>query len=318
MNKLKLILTFVLVSVFSVGAFAQTLQDVNTKFNEAGAAMNDKKYEEAIKSFEEVITMGDAVGEGAISTVDKAKAYLPALYVALGKQNAAAKNFEKAVEVLEKGQEVAGKYNDLTNKANAAATLSQVYMYMGSEAYNSKDYAKAVEVFAKGYEASPNNSQLALYLADSYDQLGNFDEAAAIYKNIMGLTHSRHAEAVVKAKEEYGKSLIAKAAEASKANNYAKVVEYSDEILEFDPANGSAVLLPLQTANNAKNYNEVIKRASTIDAITDAGLKSDAYFLLGMAYQNTEDTDKAIETYRKVTAGNYSSQAKSAIAELSK
>ncbi|MCC8087669.1 MAG: tetratricopeptide repeat protein [Rikenellaceae bacterium] len=317
MKRLKLTLSFVLMSALTVGLFAQTVQNLNEKFNAAGQAMQEKKYDEAIQGFEEVITMGSAVGEGGITYVDNAKKYLPAVYVAYGRQNAAAKNYDKAIEILERAQDIATEYGDISNKNSAGSALASVYLLLGSDAYNSKDYAKAVEVFAKGYAAAPNNTQLALFLADSYDQLGNFDEAAEIYKNIMYLTHDRHAEAVVKAKEEYSKSLLKKASAAAQENNLDLATQYADEILSFDAENGDAVLLPIQVANNAKRYPAVINRASTIDAIQDADKKSNAYFLLGVAYQNTENTAKAIEAYKKVTSGSYVNQAKSAIADLS-
>ena len=75
----------------------------------------------------------------------------------------------------------------------------------------------------------------------------------------------------------------------------------------------------LQTATNLKNYDAVIgfgeEAASTQPTELD---KSNAYFLLGAAYQNKNDKAKAIEMYQKVTEGPNAATAKAQIAELSK
>jgi tetratricopeptide (TPR) repeat protein len=189
----------------------------------------------------------------------------------------------------------------------------------GGEAFNSGDYAKAIEVFSKGYSASQTNTQLAIYLAQSYDRVDSLAKAIEIYRGVMALTHSRYAADVEKAKGELTTMLLARAAAAAGENNLDAVVEYTGDILAFDPQNADATLLRVQVANNAQNYAKVIEYGpAAAEAQTDAVKKSTAYFLLGAAYQNLDNKTKAIEAFKNVTTGDNAAQAKKLIADLSK
>ncbi len=318
MNNLKFSLLAVAM-LLCTAVSAQTVDEVNAKFNEAGALINAKNYAEAIPALEAVIDMGQKVGAEALETTEQCQKLLPTLYLTYGRQLAGAQKFDDAIANLKKAEDYGELYGVPAAKNNASNTISQIYLMMGGEAYNSGDYAKAIEVFSKGYEAAPNNTQLALYLAESYDKVDSLSQAMEIYKGIMALTHSRYAADVEKAKTELATTLLARAAAAAGTNNLDGVVKYTGDILEFDPANADATLLRVQVANNAKNYAKVIEYGpAAIEAQTDPVKKSTAYFLVGAAYQNTDNKAKAIEAFKNVTAGDNVAQAKKLIADLSK
>lgn len=317
MKGLKLFFLTAVAAAFVTNAGAQTMSEASAKYAEAGKAMTEKRYDEAAKGFEETIKMAEALGEEGIKLREESEKYLVTTYLNKGRTSASAKNYDEAVAALAKAQELANKYNNMQAATSAGQVLSQVYLIQGGEAYNSKDYATAAEVFAKGYAAAPNNTKLALYLAESYDKLGDFDKAVDIYKGIMALTHSRYAADVKEAKESLATALLVRATEAAGKGNYDEVVKYSDQVLEFDPANQTALLLPLQVATNAKKYNEVVKRGVAAEAaLTDDVQKANANFYLGMAYQNLQNNAKALEHYKKVTAGDNAALAKQAIADI--
>ena len=321
MNKLKIALSLVGALLFTLHAGAQTVDDVNAKFNEAGQLIQAKKFAEAIPLLTEAITLGGKVGPDALPTVEQAQKYLPICYLRQGAAQASAKDYAAAVESFTKAKELGELYGDVRNSRMAGQMIAQVYLAMGGEAYNSEDYAKAAEVFAKGYAAAPNNTQLALYLAESYDKLDSLNKAVEVYKGIMALkdTHSRYAEAAAKAQEELTNTLLARAVKAGSENNLEEVVKYTGDILEYDPTNADATLLRVQVANNDKNYKAVTEYGqAAAEAQTDPVKKADAYFLLGAAYQNLDNKAKAIEAYRQVTTGNNVAAAKKAIADLSK
>lgn len=321
MNKLKLTLSLFAAVMFTVGASAQSVDDVNAKFNEAGAKLQAKDFAAAIPLFEEVVSLGTQVGADAAETVTQAQKYLPMCFFYNGMAQAKENQFEAALASFTQAQEKGELYGDLKTSRNAAQMIGQSYMAMGGNAYNAKDYAKAAEIFAKGYAAAPNNTKLGLYLADSYDKLDSLNKAIDVYKSIIALEqkHSRYAEDANQAKKDLTLAMLARASKAAEANNLDEVVQYTGVILEYDPSNEIATLLRVQTANNNKNYKAVTEYGdAAAEAQTDAVKKSDAYFLLGAAYQNLDNKAKAIEAFKKVTAGANVAAAKQLVTDLSK
>ena len=100
---------------------------------------------------------------------------------------------------------------------------------------------------------------------------------------------------------------------------YDEIMKLADHIVAIDPTNAQGNLLRLQTATNMKDWDKVIALGDAAAELQPTPeLKSDAYFLLGAAYQNKENKAKAIETYKKVTAGGNVVTAKAQITLLSK
>ena len=319
-------LTLCAALVMAVGLNAQTVDEVNGKYNEAADLIGGGKLVESIPLLEEVISMGAAAGPEAAESVNNAKKYLGQVLLRKGGGEAKAGNFEDAAVSLAKAAEVGEKYNDPTVMMQAKAMLSKVYLALGGTAFNDKEYAKAVEIFAKGYEVNPNDTDLALNLAMSYSELGATDPPMAekgveVYKNIIALgeTNSKFKEAAATAKVKvvYYKKLAA--SELGQEKKFEEMLAVAKQILEIDPENSDGHLLQLQAANNMKNYDAVISFGEASASVQPtAENKSDAYFLLGTAYQNKENKAKAIEMYRKVTAGKNVATAKAQIAVLSK
>ena len=318
MSKIKIILAaFALVTAGTVSA--QDLTEVTAKFTEAATAMQAKNYNTAIPLFEQVIDEGMDV-EGAESLVAGAKKYLPqALFVSGGmafqqdRLDDALANFAKAADLAE-------LYGEVGVLNNARSWIGKTVMKQGADAFNSKDYTTAAAIFQKGYEASPNDTDVALNLALSYSELGEYDKGNEVYKSIIALEgqNSRFDEAVATAKEQFTNYNMYRASESAKNKNYAGALAAADDVLAVLPGNPQAMLLRLQTYNSMKDYNKVIEAGdATIALQTDPGAVSEANFLVGVAYQNKENKAKAIEYYKKVD-GDQSAAAKAQITELQK
>ncbi len=308
------------------GVNAQTATDVGKKFNAAAELINGKKYAEAIPLLQEAIDMGVKVGPDALATVQQAQKLLPQCYFRKAVAAAQAAQFDAAVADLTKASELGELYGDLSTANNAKRMISQVYTAMGASAFNSKDYAKAVEIFAKGYEANPNDTKLGLNLAMSYCELGlndstYMDKGLDVYKNIIALEnrHSKYKADAATAKEKVVYYLMLNVPKLAEEKNYEEIMKVADHIVAIDSTNAQGNLLRLQTATNMKDWDKVIALGDAAAALQPTPeLQSDAYFLLGAAYQNKENKAKAIETYKKVTAGNNVETAKAQITLLSK
>ncbi|WP_298064361.1 tetratricopeptide repeat protein [uncultured Rikenella sp.] len=298
-----------------LGASAQTVEEVGLKMKEAGELVNAKKLVEAIPVLEEVVKMGQAVGADAVDITTQAQKLLPMCYQQKGANLYKAQKIDEAIAAFTKAGDLADLQGDVMTTRKMGRTVSQLYMVQGITSFNTKDYTKALESFSKGLEQDPDNIQLAYYTAKSYAELGQLDQATALYKQVIeaGAENSKFAKQATDAKADMANYMLVAASEAAKAGDIEKVQTYVATI----PENADANLLLIQTANNLKKYDVVIaKGAEAYAAQTDAEKKSDVAFLIGVAYQNKGNNAKAAEWLRKVTAGANVAAAKALLADV--
>ncbi|MBO5874978.1 MAG: tetratricopeptide repeat protein [Alistipes sp.] len=299
------------------------------KFNEGLTALQAKNYTAAAAAFENFIDNGaDSEDATVLANVAQAKKYVPACYLNLGMRNASAKEFDKATELINEGIMKAELYGESQSLAKLKAALAKVYQVQGGIAFNNKDYATASEVFAKGYEANPRNTDMALNLAMSYCELGQFDKGMEVYRNVAAMNPSRYADAIAKAKEMMALYTNNQVAKLQTEGNNDAVIEMAEKMLAEDPASALAEKIRLQAYNGKKEYDKVIELGETAAlAQTAEEDKSDVYFLIGAAYNakynagGNKDAalkDKAVSYLNKVTTGNSVEAAKAAVTELTK
>ena len=216
MKKLSILLASI--AVFgAVELSAQTVNEVNTKYNEAVALIQNKNYAGAIPVLEQAVEMGLNAGADAASTVTAAQKLLPTCYFQNGLGLCKTGNFDDALASLDKAVMYSQLFQDFKTEANARKLISQTYTFMGAKAFNEKDWAKAIEVFSKGYEQNPKDTDLALYLAESYAASGDYENGLKVYRDVMALEqqHSRYAEPAAQAKDKYVYYQLLRASEAA-------------------------------------------------------------------------------------------------------
>lgn len=316
MTKVKFLLSLAAAAALTVNLSAQTLEDINKFVADGAAAAQAKDYAKAVESLTQAVEQGASI-DGAAETVTKARGFLTQVYYLRGTAAAKTNDFKNAIADLTQARDLAELSGNLNLQRQAAQLIGQVFFASGADAYNNERYAEAVEIFAQGFEADPRNTAMALNLARSYDKLDSLEKSVEVYNSVIALegTHDRYAEPAAEAKKEVAEAVLVRAAAAGGEGNLAEVIRLS-ELIPTDPA---AALLRVQVANNQKNYPAVIESApAAAELQTDEAKKSDIYFLLASAYQNTENVAKALENYRKVTAGDNAAQARTMITELSK
>ena len=299
------------------------------KFNEGITALQSKDYASALTAFETFVENGaDSEDATVLSSVAQAKKYVPSCYLNLGMKNASTKNFDKAIELLNEGIMKAELYGESQAMAKLKTALAKVYQVQGGIAFNEKNYATAAEVFAKGYEANPRNTDMALNLAMSYCELGQFEQGMEVYRNVAAMNPSRYADAIAKAKEMMALYTNNQVAKLQSEGNNDGVIELAEKMLAEDPTSGLAEKIRLQAYAVKKDYDKVIELGETA-ALAQATEedKSDVYNMIGAAYNakynaggNKDEAlkNKVVEYMSKVTAGNNVEAAKAAIADLTK
>ena len=306
--------------VVSVLALTATVtlsaQDLSAIFNEGASAYQSKDFAGAAAKFEEIISL-DADGTDDVTA--KAKQYLPNCYRFLGQSAAGKQQFDEAAGYLTKAAELSEQFGDPSGVTKANTVLAKVYQVQGGTAYNAKDYAKAAEVFAKGYALNPRNTDMALNLAMSYCESGDYVKGMEVYENIAAMNPDKYADAVAKAQEMMALYTNNQVAKMQAANDFDGMIAMAEEMLAKNPASPLALSVQVQAYNGKKDYAKVIELGeAAAEAQTTPEAQSQVYFLLGNAYNAKDMKPQAIAAFKKVTAGPNAENAKAAVAELSK
>ena len=305
-------------AVALMAALTLSAQDVTTIFNEAGAAFNAKDFAGAAAKFEQVIDLGIDNDEVA-SQVATAKATLPKCYYYLGGAAIKSQNYDEALKQFSRSAELAELYGDMTQMSKSNGWVAKIYQIQGGDAFNNKDYVTAASVFEKGYKADPDNTGMALNLAMSYCEMGEYEKGMDIYEAIAAKTHPKYAEDVAQAKEMMALYTNNKVAELQQAGDFDGIITMADAQLEKNPASALFQKVRLQAYSGKKDYAKVIELGqAAADAQTDEEDRSLMYYVLGAAYNAREMRDQAIAAFQKVTAGEAAENAKAALAELQK
>ena len=280
-----------------LAAVSLSAQDVTAIYNEAAAAFGAKDFAGAAAKFEQVIEQG-LDSEEAASLVATAKTTLPKCYFMMGGGAIRTKNYDEALKNFTKSAELAELYGDMSQMAKANGWVAKIYQIQGGDAFNNKDYATAAGVFEKGYKADPDNTAMALNLAMSYCEMGEYEKGMDIYEAVAAKTHPKYADDAAKAKE---------------------MIAMADALLAKNAENALAQKVRLQAYASKKDYNKVIELGEAAAKVqTDPEDVSLMYLTLGAAYNAKEMKPQAIEAFRKVTAGPAVESAKAALAELTK
>lgn len=302
-----------------LAAVSLSAQNVTTVYNEGAAAFGAKDFKTAIEKFQQVIDEG-IDDEEAASLVETAKKTLPICYQSLGTRAASQQNYDEAIANLNKGAELAELYGDMKRVTTIKTILAKVYQVQGGSAFNAKDYAKAAEIFAKGYAANPRNTDMALNLAMSYSESGDYAKGMDVYEDIIALgDNPKYAEAVAKAQEMMTLYTNNEVAKLQAANDNDGIITMADALLVKNPTNALAQKVRLQAYAAKKDFNKVIELGEQAAAAqNDPEDRSLMYLTLGAAYNAKEMKPQAIAAFRQVTDGPAVESAKKALAELAK
>jgi tetratricopeptide (TPR) repeat protein len=321
MKTLKIVLAaaFMFAAVGTLSA-QSPLQNLGLKYEEAAAAMKAKDFNKAATLFEQVIDEGFDI-EGAEGHVVGAKKYLPLAVFTQGGMAFQQGKLDEALAIFTRAADMAELYGEVGVLNNARTWIGRTVIAQGANAFNNKDFATAAAVFQKGYEANPNDMEVAMYLARSYSGLKDFDKSGEIYKNIIALEgrDARFDAAVAEAKENFKLDNLEKASALAQAGDYQGTIAATDAMLAVLPGEPAALMTRLQAYNSMKNYAKVIEFGDeTAAAQTDGVQRSNANYLIGIAYNNTENAARAITYLGHVTEGANVAAAKAMIPELQK
>ena len=309
----KLIMTVVAL-MGATTLFAQT--DVVATFQQGLANAKAANYTEAIAQFQEVVDASWDIEEpdaNQLKAIAGSKKFIVTCYNKLGVAAINAKQYEDAVAAFTEAANSAELFEDVAAMNKNRTLIGQVYEVQGADAFNSGDYATAIEVFSKGYDADPRNTGMALNLAESFFKSDMYQKGMAICTAISQLNADKFAEAIAEAQSKMAMYTNNEVAKLQMANDYDGIIAMAAELSDA----ALAQKITLQAYYAKKEFQKMVElsEAALSAQTTDEG-RSDIYYLLGVAYNEMEQFDKAIAAMKNVTAGANVENAKAVITAL--
>lgn len=294
--------------------FAQT--DVVATFQQGLANAKGGNFADAIAQFEQVIEASYDIDEpdaNQMKAIAGSKKFLVTCYNKMGLADINAKAYDAAIEHFTDAANYAELYEDIAAMNKNRALIGQVYQVQGADAFNSEDYATAIAVFSKGFEADPRNTDMALNLAESYFRSNMYQDGMRICTSIAALNADKFAEAIAEAQAKMDMYTNNEVAKLQMANDYDGIIAMAEQLDDV----AMAQKITMQAYYGKKDYAKMVElsEAALAAQTTDEG-RSDVYYLLGVAYNEMEQFEKAIAAMKSVTAGANVANAQAVIAAL--
>lgn len=294
--------------------FAQT--DVVATFQQGLANAKGGNFADAIAQFEQVIEASYDIDEpdaNQMKAIAGSKKFLVTCYNKMGLADINAKAYDAAIEHFTDAANYAELYEDIAAMNKNRALIGQVYQVQGADAFNSEDYATAIAVFSKGFEADPRNTDMALNLAESYFRSNMYQDGMRICTSIAALNADKFAEAIAEAQAKMDMYTNNEVAKLQMANDYDGIIAMAEQLDDV----AMAQKITMQAYYGKKDYAKMVElsEAALAAQTTDEG-RSDVYYLLGVAYNEMEQFEKAIAAMKSVTAGGNVANAQAVITAL--
>lgn len=295
----------------SAMVMAQTQDELITKFNEGADNVNKGEYALAIDDFEQVISMGDAVGADGAELVRKAKDQLPTLNYQVAVNFIKKKDYENAIPYLENTVNLANEYgNNEDNKSKSVKFLYQLLTGVGSQKYKEGDTKAAMENFEKALNYMPEYPKA--YLGKGliyYDENKENEMLEAFGKAIEYGKKYDDPKSVELAQETIGRFYLNLADDEfdnvdPDAEDLTSSITAYEKVLKYNPENTMANYKLALIYNRLIEYDKAIEYAKKALETATAEMEIAAInFELGEAYSGNVEYDLACQSYSKAAIG---------------
>lgn len=317
----KLILLLVAVA-FTTASYAQKKDDIAVKMNKAGEALNAKKYAESAKLFDEALKMIKTSTDEGVDVLQPMAAKLLADSHRLNAMlMAQAKNYEPAIAEFKVAHAQYKKNQDIKLQRKTEELLSGCFQQMANNQLKANKYDEAIAICKKGLEVNKTDTKLMLLIALCHEKASRDAEVIKAYELVMATakTAPRLKPDGDKAMASLVNSQLVVANKLADKGQVAPAMVKINTALKYNPKSAEAEYLRISIYNKAKDYASVVKFGpAAINLQPSAERKSDLNFMIGASYVALENNAKALEHYKKVTAGKYIGQAKGQVDAINK
>ena len=293
MKKIFLLFTAAVMSVAM--ASAQDINEATENYNNGAMELQMGNNDAAIACFQTALEMAEALGEEGAEVAANCRNIIPAIYLSSAKELIKAKNYDAAVEQLNKAIEVAGTYETPEVAEDSKELLPQVYVSKGNDFLNAKSFPEAEAAYKQALELDAANGMAAFRLGQALASQNKTAEAEAAF--LQSAENGQEKNAYKQLSNMYVK--LAQA--SNKAKNYQETIDYankSNQYLENANAYRFAAGAAQQLGKNEDCINNYVKYLELSPNAKDAaGVK----FTIAALYQQGGNKEKAKEYYQAVS-----------------
>lgn len=289
-------------SIFTMGLFAQSVEEAGAKYNEGNTAMKAKKYSAAITSYEEALKIATAAPD-ADDLTGLIEKQLTTAYLKQG-TSTYKKDIDGAIAVLEKGYAFSTQLNDSKSVKKFASTIGQIRTKKGDNLRSENKLDEAYAEYEMALNMKPN------YPKTYYGQGLVFKEKGELDKMMdkmdlaiqYGADNPKMEKTVNSAKSKTWTALYNESQREIQKGNGKEAIKLLNDTFKYKDGNVDTYF-SLATANIIiKQYNDAIDASNKALSMQE-GDKSDIYFKLGQAHEGAGDNSSACDAYKKVTTG---------------
>jgi tetratricopeptide (TPR) repeat protein len=290
-------------SIFTIGLFAQSVEEAGAKYNEGNTALKEKKYSSAVASYEEALKIANASMD-ADDLKGNIEKQLMTAYMKNGLSLYKKKSYDESLAQLEKSGGLADQLGDASTSKKVFEYKAKIRSSKGLSLLKAKKYDEALAEFDKVH-AEKSNCAISYYgkglvykeKGDMNKMMENMDEAIKI-----GAEQPKMAKYGEKAKDAAAKTLLAEAtAEITKEHGKEAAMLINDSF-KYAPGTADTYYYLTIAYNKNKQYTEAAEAANKAISMQQ-GDKSSIYFELGQALEGGGDAAGACAAYKKVTSG---------------
>ena len=305
---MKKILLVSLVMSFSAVILAQTPMDpVIAVFNDGVAKINAGDFKTAIADFEEVLVLAETVGEPANDLKAKAQAQLPVLYYQAANAYIKQKKYEEAIPNLEKTIELSELYgNNADNKAKALKYLPALLTGVGSQKYKDKDFPSALKNFDEAIKYDPSYGKAYLGRGIIYAEQFKVKEMEESLTKAIELSKAAgDAKTAETAQIRLGAFYINQGNMDledidPEDEDYTDAIYSFEKAVSYNPASADAYYMLAVIWNKSNEFDKAIENSKkALESETDATKIAAINFELGNGYNGIAEYDLACEAYNK-------------------
>lgn len=286
------------------GAFAQTVDEVGTKYNEGNDYYNAKKYEQAINAYKSGLDMAKKVGVDASDLQGSIEKQLANAYYKQGISLYKAKDLDGSLVVLDKGYAFSKEVKDSKSEKKFVSVIAQIRSKKGDALRKDNKLDEAFAEYQMGINIKPNCVKAFYGQGLVHKEKGEYEKMMEKMDKAIenGAGDSKAAKTVKAAKTTTSKTLFNAALTDLQANKANKAIEYINYSFKYADGDANTYYYLAVSQNKAKKYADALNSAEKALSLQE-GDKSDIYFEQGQAYEGNGDNANACAAYKKVTGG---------------
>lgn len=310
---LKTLTVFVLMGV-SVNAFGQAqMSEVAETFNQ-GVQLMKINPDGAAKAFENAVKLADEVGtDEALEIKNQAIKQIPKMHWESAKKLAGKKDYEGAIDRLEKCVSTATTAGDETLVRNAKSTTLSIFNAQGNTAFQNGDYDAAIAHYDNAIKRNERYSKAYLGKVLVYDKTGDLEkmEESGI-KGVEVAQAARDNKTAGDIQQKMRSTFFNSAQAKFKDEDFAGAEKCLSRSIQYGN-NNALVHYQLGLAyEGQEKWSEAVEsftKSAELD-MGSAAEKAKVFFKLGGAYEALGNTSMACESYKKAMHGEFAEAAK--------